>query len=132
MFYMADEFDKKDEFAEDSEDFGDESAESSQESGEFVGRVKVPRGRQTIGVLEQRLGGSRMRVRCMDGKIRICRVPGRLKRKLWVREGDILLIEPWDLNQDDKGDVIYKYRPNQAAWLKKNGYIKDMESVEEF
>ncbi|HLC58526.1 MAG TPA: translation initiation factor eIF-1A [Candidatus Nanoarchaeia archaeon] len=129
---MADEFDKKDETSQDSEDFGDESSGENQGSEEFIGRVKVPRGKQTLGILEQRLGGSRMRVRCMDGKIRICRVPGRLKRKLWVREGDVLLIEPWQLNQDDKGDVIYKYKSNQVSWLKKNGHLKNMETVEEF
>src|SRR3989344_4417528 len=123
---MADEFDKKDETSQDSEDFGDESSGENQGSEEFIGRVKVPRGKQTLGILEQRLGGSRMRVRCMDGKIRICRVPGRLKRKLWVREGDVLLIEPWQLNQDDKGDVIYKYKSNQVSWLKKNGHLKNI------
>ena len=32
----------------------------------------------------------------------------RLKRKLWVREGDILLIEPWELSGDEKGDIIFK------------------------
>lgn len=97
-----------------------------------VFRVKLPRGNQTFGILEQRLGGSRMRVRCLDGKTRICRVPGRLKRKLWVREGDILLIEPWELGGDEKGDVIYKYRKNQVEWLKKNGHIKELEEFEEF
>jgi translation initiation factor 1A len=104
----------------------------AEEGQEDIGRVKLPRGKQSFGILEQRLGGSRMRVRCMDGKIRICRVPGRLKRKLWVREGDVLLIEPWELGGDDKGDVIFKYRPNQVAWLKKNGYLKELENFEEF
>ncbi|HZX12347.1 MAG TPA: translation initiation factor eIF-1A [Candidatus Nanoarchaeia archaeon] len=95
-------------------------------------RIKLPRGRETLGVLEQRLGGSRMRVRCLDGKTRICRVPGRLKKKLWVREGDILLIEPWELGGDQKGDVIYKYKPLQVDWLKKNGHLKELEEFEEF
>ncbi|MEK6835430.1 MAG: translation initiation factor IF-1A, partial [Nanoarchaeota archaeon] len=53
-------------------------------------RIKTPRGNQVLGLIEQRLGGSRMRVKCLDGKIRICRIPGRLKRKLWIREGDLL------------------------------------------
>jgi len=73
-----------------------------------------------------------MRVRCLDGKTRICRVPGRLKKKLWVREGDILLIEPWELGGDQKGDVIYKYKPLQVDWLKKNGHLKELEEFEEF
>ncbi len=95
-------------------------------------RVRTPRDNQVLGVLESRLGGSRVRVKCYDGKTRICRIPGRLKRRLWVREGDTLLIEPWELGGDEKGDVIYKYRPNQVAWLKKKGYIKQIENEEEF
>ena len=71
------------------------SNDNSNNPEEFLGRVKLPRDKETFGVLDQRLGGSRMRVRCLDGKTRICRVPGRLKRKLWVREGDVLLFEPW-------------------------------------
>lgn len=97
-----------------------------------IARVKLPRGNQVIGILEQRLGGSRMRVRCMDGKIRICRVPGRLKKGLWVREGDVLLIEPWELGGEDKGDVVFKYTRNQGVWLRDKGYLKDSEDVEEF
>ncbi len=115
--------------------FGNQSksAVDGQSEGEQqIFRVKLPRGKQTFGVLEQRLGGSRMRVRCMDGKVRICRVPGRLKKKLWVREGDILLIEPWLLGGDEKGDVIFKYTSNQADWLRKNGYLKELEGFEEF
>ena len=90
-----------------------------------IARVKVPRGNQTIGILEQRLGGSRLRVRCLDGKTRVCRVPGKLKRKLWVREGDVLLIEPWEFGGDEKGDVIFKYRPTQVQWLRRKGYIPE-------
>ncbi len=97
-----------------------------------IRRVKLPRGNQTLGILEQRLGGSRMRVRCLDGKNRICRIPGRLKRSLWVREGDVLLIEPWELGGDKKGDVIFKYKPIQANFLRKRGYLKGLEEAEEF
>lgn len=105
---------------------------NSEEGQDFVGRVRLPRGRETFGILEQRLGGSRMRVRCLDGKVRICRVPGRLKKKLWVREKDVLLIEPWEFGGEDKGDVIFKYNKNQVEWLKRNGYLKELEYVEEF
>ncbi len=95
-------------------------------------RVRLPKNREVIGVVETRLGGSRMRVRCYDGKTRICRIPGRLKRYLWVREGDTVLVEPWELGGDEKGDVIYKYKKNQVAWLKKKGFIKEVPEFEEF
>ena len=121
---MPEEFDKTQ---------GQENGDSEQTTEyQDIGRVKLPRGNQTFGILEQRLGGSRMRVRCLDGKIRICRVPGRLKKKLWVREGDVLLIEPWELGGEKKGDVILKYKSNKVVWLKRKGCLKDFEYFEEF
>ena len=96
---------------------------------DFV-RVKIPRGKQAIGIVEQRLGGSRARVKCFDGKSRICRIPGRLKRKLWIRENDTILVEPWELD-DEKGDIIFKYKENQIAFLKKKGLVKETP-IEEF
>ena len=94
-------------------------------------RIRVPRPGEVLGVLEQRLGASRTRVRCFDGVTRICRIPGRLKRYLWVREGDILLIEPWK-DSTNKGDIIFKYNLNQITWLKDKGYIKEIDSTKEF
>jgi len=89
-----------------------------------VQRVRLPRGKEVLGVLEQRLGASRMTVKCFDGKTRTCRVPGRFKRKLWLREGDIVLVEPWEHQADERGDVIFKYNPTAADWLKRKGFIK--------
>ncbi|PIN74588.1 translation initiation factor eIF-1A [Candidatus Woesearchaeota archaeon CG10_big_fil_rev_8_21_14_0_10_37_12] len=100
--------------------------QSQQEQEEWLRRTPTPREGQVLGLCEQRVGGSRMKVRCMDGKNRICRIPGRLKRKLWVREGDTLLIEPWELGGDEKGDVVYKYKPIQVSYLKRKGLLKDM------
>ncbi len=99
---------------------------------EEIRRTKLPRGRQVIGILERRVGGSRNIVRCMDGKTRNCRIPGRLKRRLWVREGDILLIEPWELSGDKKGDIIFKYKPTQISVLRQRGYLDKLKEFEEF
>jgi translation initiation factor 1A len=95
-------------------------------------RVRTPKGKQVIGIIEQRLGGFRMKVRCLDGKSRVCRIPGKLRRRLWTREGDILLVEPWEYDQDKKGDVIFKYSPTQIVRLKKEGYLKGLEESDEF
>jgi len=94
-------------------------------------RIRLPRGREVLGVLQQRLGGSRTMVRCLDGKSRVCRIPGRLKRRLWVREGDIVVIEPWEYDTS-KGDVVFKYRASQVFILKKKGLLKGVETSEEF
>jgi len=93
-------------------------------NGEII-RVRLPRGKEVLGILEQRLGASRILVKCLDGKSRNCRVPGRLKKKLWLREGDIVIVEPWEFD-NDKGDVIFKYNPSQVQWLQRKGYLKEI------
>lgn len=94
-------------------------------------RVRIPQSKEVLGIVRQRLGGSRMRVLCLDGKERICRIPGRLRRELWVREKDVVIVEPWELGGAGKGDIIYKYRNKaEVDFLKKKGYLKSGE--EEF
>lgn len=122
-----------DELNEDStEDFGSEEEGFNEGPEGEDRRVRLPRGKQVLGILEQRVGGSRMKVKCFDGKVRLCRIPGRLKRKLWVREGDVLLIEPWEFGGDDKGDVVYKYRPLQVQVLRSRGLLKQANEFENF
>ena len=95
-----------------------------------VMRAPLPRGREFIGIVEQRLGGNKMMVKCMDGKSRNSRVPGRLKRQLWLRPNDIVIVEPWELD-NEKADILLKYKPNQIAWLRQNGHLAT-EEVSEF
>lgn len=99
----------------------------SKDQGEVqITRAPLPKGREVIGIIEQRYGGNKMKVNCLDGKERNCRVPGRLKRKLWLRPNDVVIIEPWELD-NTKGDVLLKYHSNQIEWLKRNGYLKAEE-----
>jgi len=113
------------------ENFGEESqsqeqsSQSDQPSVPSLVRVRLPRGKEVLGILEQRLGASRILIRCFDGKSRNCRVPGRLKKKLWLREGDVVLVEPWEFD-NEKGDVIFKYTPSAVEWLRRKGYLKEI------
>ncbi len=100
---------------------------NKKQEGEKKIRVRLPRGREVIGIIEQRLGGNKMMVKCLDGKSRNCRVPGRLRRKLWLRPNDVVLIEPWELD-NNRGDVIFKYNPTAVAWLKRKGYLRTSET----
>lgn len=99
----------------------------SQQQGE-VFRVRLPHGREVLGILEQRLGANHMLVRCLDGKSRTCRVPGRLKRRLWLRERDAILVEPWEIGGESKGDIVWKYNPAEVEWLKRKGFLKTVEA----
>ena len=97
-----------------------------------ITRIRLPRPNQTIGIVEQRLGGSRMKIRCLDGRTRICRIPGRLKRTLWVREGDVVIVEFWEFGGEEKGDIVYKYTKSQTQFLKKKGYLDKIGEFEAF
>ena len=100
-----------------------EQEKAAQQASQGPIRVRLPKPPQMLGLIDQRLGGNKMLVTCSDGKTRNCRVPGRLKRYLWLRPGDVVIIEPWELD-NTKGDVLFKYKPGQADWIKRNGYLE--------
>ena len=92
-------------------------------------RVRFPRGKELIGIIDQRVGGSRMLVKCSDGKTRNCKVPGRLRRGMWLREGDYIIIEPWEFD-NTKGSILFKYNPNAVTKLKEKRMLDGIESDE--
>jgi translation initiation factor 1A len=109
-------------------DFGDfeevrdvEDSQNSEES-QAPTRIKMPRGKEILGVVKQRLGGNRMEIQSTDGKTRNCRVPGRFKRKFWLRPRDVVLIEPWE-HDDGKGDIVFQYQKNAANQIRKKGLL---------
>lgn len=104
--------------------FKDKTKKNSPASARPEGpvRIRMPRNHEIIGIITQRHGGSRMSVSCMDGKTRNCRVPGRNRRGLWLREGDVIIIEPWEFD-NDKGDVLFKYTPIAVEKLKAMGKL---------
>jgi len=86
-------------------------------------RVKLPRENQVIGIITQRVGGGRMLVSCMDGKTRNCKVPGRLRRGMWLRENDVVIVEPWEFD-NEKGGIMFKYSKAAIDRLKKMGKLE--------
>ena len=99
---------------------------ATSQQGEEIIRVKTPRGDEVIGIVEQRVGANRMIVKCLDDKQRNCRIPGALRRRLWIRPGDTVIVKPWEFEKDTRGDVLLKYTPAQVDWLKRKGFIKEV------
>ena len=90
---------------------------------EEVERVRMPRAGEILGVVEAMLGANKIRIRCQDGKVRLIRIPGKMRKRVWIRERDVVLIKPWSIQGETNGDVVWKYRINQAVWLKKRGIL---------
>merc|ERR1712178_348101 len=59
-----------------------------------------------------------------DGKERLCNIRGKMRKKVWIGVGDIVLLGLRDF-QDEKADVIQKYKPDEARRLKAQGHIPD-------
>lgn len=94
-----------------------------------VERLILPRGTEQLGILDKKMGFGRYNVLCADGKIRICRVPGSKRKGLWLNIGDIIIIKPWDLQGDIRGDVHYKYSRYMVPKLEAKGLLKCFENA---
>lgn len=86
-------------------------------------RLVLPGEGQVLGIAVKMLGYDRILVNCDDDKQRLCRIKGKLKRRVWIRENDIVLVSPWDFDQK-RGDIVWRYTRNQKDWLKNKGYLK--------
>jgi translation initiation factor 1A len=86
-------------------------------------RVRLPRRGELFGEIESISGASRLIVNCQDGKRRMCRIPGRFRKRIKISPGDIILVKPWDIEPDEKGDVVWIYTKTQANWLRRKGYV---------
>ncbi len=92
-------------------------------SEEELSELVLPSPNDVLGVAVKLLGFDRVLVKCQDGHERLCRIRGKMKRRVWIREGDVVLVSPWDFQSDKRGDVIWRYTHAQAEWLRKNGYL---------
>ena len=98
-------------------------------------RVKLPNNGKSKGELgykgemfalaEEILGGRRVTVLCADGETRMARIPGKMRRRQWVREGDLIIVWPWDF-QDSKADVKHRYTKTQAMYLSRKQVLPDV------
>ena len=92
-----------------------------------ITRVKFPSKRlgEMFAVVVEILGGERMRVFCADGKHRIGRIRGKIKKRVWIRRGDLVIVNPWEWEtvvKDKLGkcEVSWRYTRSEISWLERN------------
>jgi translation initiation factor 1A len=85
--------------------------------------VVYPSENDVIGIVQKLLGFDRVLVKCQDGYVRTCRIRGKMKRRTWIREGDVVLVSPWDFQSDERGEIFHRYTDNQVDDLRRKGIL---------
>jgi translation initiation factor 1A len=83
-------------------------------------RIILPKTTDLVGTVEKMLGNDRLLVRLPDGRQMIARIRGKMRKRVWIKVKDIVLVSPWDF-EPDKGDIFYRYTKDQVRELKKLG-----------
>ncbi len=112
------------------DDFEDEEDDSPDFEEEDVRRYKMPdkiKG-EMFAIADTLMGASKITVMCEDGKSRMGRIRGKMKRRMWIKPGDLLIIKPWEF-QDEKADVMYRYHRTQAQNMHRKNLIPELLDV---
>ena len=100
------------------------------EGGEEVGRLPLPRRNrgEVFGIASQLLGAARIRVMCEDNVSRMGRITGKMKKKMWIREGDLLILRPWGF-QEGKADILFRYSRTQSQYLARKNLLPQSVNI---
>ena len=94
-------------------------------SSPIIKRARTRKYGQLYAVVREMSGGSRMVALCEDGLTRMIRIGGKLKKRMWCRRDDLIIIQPWVVQSDKKADLVYRYLPAQRNWLVRNNKIPE-------
>ena len=85
--------------------------------------LNLPEDGELFGRVIKLLGSDQVLVKCTDEVTRRGRIRGKLKRRIWIRNTDIVVIAPWDFKADERGDIVWRFTLPQVDWLKDNNHI---------
>uniref|UniRef100_A0A7S1TBZ0 Eukaryotic translation initiation factor 4C n=1 Tax=Compsopogon caeruleus TaxID=31354 RepID=A0A7S1TBZ0_9RHOD len=85
---------------------------------------------QEYAQVTKMLGNGRCESLCFDGEKRLCHIRGKLRKKVWVNAGDIVLVGLREF-QDEKADIILRYTPDEARHLKQYGELPEATKINE-
>ncbi|MHA1195279.1 MAG: translation initiation factor eIF-1A [Promethearchaeota archaeon] len=95
-----------------------------------VTRVKLPykKNGEMFARVTEVFGQERMGVYCEDGKFRIGRIRGKIKKRVWIRLGDLVIINPWAFetqveNQIEKCEISWRYLKHEVSWLERHNRV---------
>ncbi|MFW9864774.1 MAG: translation initiation factor eIF-1A [Candidatus Thorarchaeota archaeon] len=101
-----------------------------------VTRVKYPSKKlgEIFAIVIDILGGDRMRVFCEDGQYRIGRIRGKIKKRVWIRRADLVIVNPWEWETQTKDglgkcEITWRYTRAERSWLERNNKIPEILDI---
>jgi translation initiation factor 1A len=79
-----------------------------------------------VGRVARIAGATKFLVKCADGKERLCTIPGRLRRAFWIKEGDTVIVRPWVVQTDERGDIIWRYSIMDTGKLRDRNILQGL------
>lgn len=89
----------------------------------------VVKGQEYAQVVKM-LGNGRCECFCFDGVTRLGHIRGKMRKKVWITAGDIVLVGKRDF-QDEKVDIVHKYSADEARNLKQYGELPETARINE-
>lgn len=81
--------------------------------------------REMFALAIQLMGATQIKALCEDGQERMCRIPGKLRKRVWIRQNDVLIIRLWEWQQD-RADIVWRFWGTQTEHLKKRGLLNNL------
>ncbi|GAB4329756.1 MAG: hypothetical protein Kow0069_37300 [Promethearchaeota archaeon] len=94
-------------------------------------KLRLPKKNEgeILGRVIEILGNDHMRVLCEDGKVRLGRIRGKIKKRMWIRLGEVVVVVPWDPRDEVDGqgrcEIIWRYRKTQEHQLVRKGVLPE-------
>ena len=101
---------------------------------------------ESYGKVLKMLGGSRLSCECYDYDEkksefkrveRVCTIRGNMRKRVWIKPDDIVLVSLREFvsnenqgSKKDRGDVIWKYKPEEVHELKRKDQLPKFDNSE--
>ena len=89
-------------------------------------RLKMPVDNEIVGRVMRIAGATNFFIKCNDGKERLCTIPGRLRRMFWIKTNDIVIVKPWIVQSDQRGDIVWRYSLLDISRLREKGMMQNI------
>lgn len=101
-----------------------------------ITRVKFPNNKlgEMFGRVIEIYGNDRMGIFCEDGKHRMGRIRGKIKKRVWIRKGDLVIVNPWEWetttgDEPGKCEISWRYTNAEIGWLERKNRIPEILDI---